>query len=547
MQIDEKLIVDIIVKEKYLSPDDLKEAIKKSKKTRSSLLTYLLQNNYLSEDLIGQAIAEYFSVPYADLNSNPPAPAQVLKIPESTAKKFNVVLFSENEKAVILATDNPADKRIIEKLKLVFAGKKITLAYGLPDDIVKCFNFYKKNLSSRFSSIIEKEEKIAPEIALEILRDAVDSNASDIHFEPLKDETVIRFRIDGVLQEMGKISKQYYENIINYLKVRSILRIDEHRSAQDGAIRFEGDFGEIDVRISIIPVVSGEKIVLRILSKNISSLGIDNLGLSPADQKILESSINKPFGMIIVSGPTGSGKTTTLYVLLRGINNSEINITSIEDPVEYIISGANQIQVNAETNLTFAKGLRSIVRQDPDMILVGEIRDKETAEISVNAALTGHLLFSTFHANNASTTIPRLVDMGIERYLLASTLELIVSQRLLRKICEKCRYSEPISKEYIKKFPANFSGYLNKVSSVYKSRGCSACNGTGYKGRVAAFEMIRITPEMQDLIIKNATAREIWELAKKQGSRSMFEDAKNKAEMGVTTFDEVFRVAPPQE
>lgn len=548
MKIDEKKIIEIILKEKYLSEEDLQEALAKSKKTRSSVLAYLLQNNYLSEDLIGQAIAEYFGVPYADLNSNLPSSEQVLKIPESLAKKFNVVLFSEKGKNIILATDNPTDKELVKKLKFIFVGKKITVAYSLAEDIAKCFNFYKKNLTTRFSNIIKNEEKVAPEITEEILKDALDFNASDIHFEPIGEETVIRFRVDGMLQEMGKISKQYYENIINYLKVRSVLRIDEHRSAQDGAIRFKGgSSGEVDVRISIVPVVDGEKIVLRILSKNISSLGIDNLGLSSHDQETLESSVRKPFGMIIVSGPTGSGKTTTLYALMRGINSKEINITSIEDPVEYIIPGANQIQVNTETKLTFAKGLRSIVRQDPDVILVGEIRDKETAEISVNAALTGHLLFSTFHANNASSTIPRLGDMGIERYLLASTLELIVSQRLLRRICEKCRYSEPISKGYLEKIPAKFAKYLNGIKSVYKGKGCEACNGTGYKGRVAVFEMIKITPEMQELIIKNATAREIWELAKKQGSTGMFEDAKNKAELGVTTFSEVFRVTPPQE
>jgi len=546
MKIDEKKIIEIILKEKYLSEEDLQEALEKSKKTRLSVLAYLLQNNYLNEDLIGQAIAEYFGVPYADLNSNVPSAEQVLKIPEALAKKYNVVLFQEGKKEIVLATDNPTDKTVVEKLKFAFIGKKITLAYSLAEDIAKCLNYYKKNLSSRFSNIIKNEEKVAPEITEEIIRDAVDLNASDIHFEPNEESAFVRFRIDGVLQEVGKISRRYYENIVNYVKVRAVMRIDEHRSAQDGAIRFKGDFGEIDVRVSVVPVVDGEKIVLRILSKNISNLAIDNLGLSPADQEILESSVKKPFGMIIVSGPTGSGKTTTLYALLRGINSSEINITSIEDPVEYIIPGANQIQVNQETGLTFAKGLRSVVRQDPDVILVGEIRDKETAEISVNAALTGHLLFSTFHANNASATIPRLMDMGIEKYLLSSTLELIISQRLLRRICEKCRYSAPISKEYLEKLPAKYRDCLRNISNVYRGKGCEACNGTGYKGRVAAFEMIKMTPEMQELMVKNPTAREIWELAKKQGSRSLFQDAWGKAELGITTFDEVFRVTPPE-
>jgi len=548
MKIDEKKILEIILKQKYLSESDLQEASEKSKKTRLSVLAYLLQNNYLNEDLIGQAIAEYFGVPYADLNSNIPSVEQVLRIPEALAKKYNVVLFQEKAKEVILATDNPVNKEIEKKLRFAFLGKKIVLAYSLAEDIAKCLSYYKKNLATRFSNIIKNEEKVAPEIVEEILRDALDLNSSDIHFEPMEDLAIIRFRIDGVLQEVGKISRNYYENIINYLKVRAVLRLDEHRSAQDGAIRFNGEEMEgVDVRISVVPVVEGEKIVLRILSKNISSLSIDNLGLSSNDQEILEDSIRKPFGMILVSGPTGSGKTTTLYSLLKKINNSEINITSIEDPVEYVIPGANQIQVNSETGLTFAKGLRSIVRQDPDVILVGEIRDKETAEISVNAALTGHLLFSTFHANNASSTIPRLLDMGIEKYLLSSTLELIISQRLLRRICEKCRYSEPIAAEYLEKFPAKYQDFLKGITNVYKGKGCEACNGTGYKGRVAAFELIKITPDMQELMVKNATTRDIWELARKQGSHSLFEDAKNKAELGITTFEEVFRVTPPQE
>lgn len=547
MQTDEKRVLEILVKEKYLSQEDLNVALVESKKTRSSVLRYLLQENYISNDLIGQAMAEYFAVPYADINSNPPAATQILRISENIAKKFNVILFSEKENEIVLATDNPADKNLVEKLKFIFPGKKLSVAYGLSEDIAKCFNAYKKNLSVRFSSIMEGKEKVAPELVMEILRDASDLNASDIHFEPASEETLIRFRIDGILQEVGKISKQYYENVINYLKIRSVLRIDEHRSAQDGAIRFENEFGEIDVRISIIPVVNGEKIVMRLLSKNISGLSIENMGLSEKDQDILKASIRKPFGMIVVSGPTGSGKTTTLYGLLKYMNNTEINITSIEDPVEYIIPGANQIQVNVETKLTFAKGLRSIVRQDPDVILVGEIRDKETAEISVNAALTGHLLFSTFHANDAAATIPRLTGMGIESYLLSSTLELIVSQRLLRRICEKCRYSEPISSEYVKSFPSKFAASLKGVSNVYKGKGCDSCNGTGYKGRIAAFEIIKVTTEMQELIIKNASAREIWELARKQGAHSMFEDAMEKAELGITTFNEVFRVTPPQE
>ncbi len=547
MQIkNENAILSIILRERYVSSEDIDNALEQTKETNDSALNYLIENNYISMDLVGQAIAEHFKVPYADLNTNEPDYDQILRIPENIAKKFNVVLFKEDEKSVIVATSDPDNKEMIRALESVFRGKKISVAYSINRDIEKALSCYKSNLSNRFFNIINNEDKVAPEMIIQILEDAVNINASDIHFEPREEQTVIRFRVDGILEEVGKISYRYYENIINYLKVLAGLRIDEHQSTQDGAIRFKGRSEDIDVRISVVPIIKGEKITLRILSRNINGLGIENLGLSKTDQELFEKTIKKPFGMIVVSGPTGSGKTTTLYSLLKRINTPEVNITSIEDPVEYIMEGTNQIQVNSETGVTFAKGLRSIVRQDPDVIFVGEIRDEETAEISVNAALTGHLLFSTFHANNAETTFLRLADMGVERFLIASTLELVVSQRLLRRICKKCRYSQPISKEYISHFPANFHPYFKKIKSVYLGKGCSACHGTGYKGRIAAFQMIKVTPEVQESVIKEATSREIWEIAKNQGSRSLFEDAQEKAELGLTTFEEVFRVTPPE-
>ena len=547
MPIDNQKIIDILLDEKYISEADLKTAAENAKKRGVSLLAFLLDNNYVSFDLVGQAIAEYFGVSYADLNTNEPTAKQVLAIPENIARKYNIVLFRETEREVVLATDDPQNQEIIESVKWIFKGKKVKLAYAVAADIEKSFANYKKKLSTRFSKIIETENKVAPELTTEIIGDALDLNASDIHFEPREKETLIRFRIDGLLHEVGRISRQYYENIINYLKISASLRIDEHKTAQDGAIRFKTKSGNADVRLSIIPVVDGEKVVLRILSRHIGNLSIENIGFSQADQEIFESSIHKPFGMILISGPTGSGKTTTLYSLIKKIDDPEINITSIEDPVEYIIDNANQIQVNTETGLTFARGLRSIVRQDPDVILVGEIRDKETAEISVNAALTGHLLFSTFHANNAATTFLRLGDMGIEKFLLASTIEVVASQRLLRRICEKCRYSQPVDEKYLAKFPSRFSEYLKKIPTVYLGKGCPTCNGTGYKGRIAAFEIIKVTPEIQELILKNPTADEIWATAKKQGARSLFEDAQEKAKIGITTFEEVFRVAPPRD
>lgn len=546
MGIDDEKVVEILLREGYISEENLSNAASEAEKENTTLLTYLIEKDLLSSDLVGQAIAEYFGVSYADLNTNQPTEDHVRRISEEIARKFDAVFFKEDDNEVILATSDPQNEDLISAVQETFRGKKITLAYGISMDIQKAFAYYKTDLSERFSRIIETKNKIAPELTLEILGDADDRGASDIHFEPRARETIIRFRVDGTLQECGKISKEYYENILNFLKISALLRIDEHRSAQDGALRFETSSGGIDARLSIIPVVDGEKAVLRILSRHASGLSVERIGFSQEDQKIFESAIEKPFGMIVVSGPTGSGKTTTLYALIRKIQNPTINITTIEDPVEYIMEGANQIQVNTASGVTFGRGLRSIVRQDPDVILVGEIRDRETAEISVNAALTGHLLFSTFHANNAATTLLRLIDMGIERFLLASTVEMVASQRLLRRICEKCRYSRSVDAAYLDAFPSHLSQTIKDISTVYLGKGCSVCKGTGYKGRVAAFEIIRMTPEMQDLLMKSPTALEIWQLAKDQGSRSLFEDAREKAQLGITSFEEVFRVAPPQ-
>jgi len=301
------------------------------------------------------------------------------------------------------------------------------------------------------------------------------------------------------------------------------------------------------MRVSVVPTVEGEKIVIRLLAQYIRGLNLFDLGLSKQNQELMESAARKPFGMILVTGPTGSGKTTTLYSLLKIINKPEVNITTIEDPVEYKVAEANQIQVNKRTNLSFAQGLRAIVRQDPDIILVGEIRDNETAEIAINAALTGHLLLSTFHANNAATAIPRLLDMGVEPFLLASTLEVIVAQRLVRRLCESCRYSYQEKISNIEKLIPNAKEYFKEQTiTLYKGKGCSACGGLGYKGRVGVFEIIKITPEIENLILKNPSNSKIWELAEKQGVRSLFHDGIKKVKNGVTSLEELLRVVSPE-
>lgn len=402
--------------------------------------------------------------------------------------------------------------------------------------------------TTNFDAIAAAGSAVAPEIVNKLIEDALAHHASDVHIEPQRKDVVVRFRIDGVLYAVGKIPKHNYDNVLNRIKVQAHLRVDEHFSAQDGSLRHEHGDRLIDIRVSIVPTIEGEKVVLRMLAIYVPNLSLGDLGISEEDQKKLIIASKKPFGMILAVGPTGSGKTTTLYALLKDFNISEINLTTIEDPVEYKIAGANQIQVNLQTNLTFAKGLRSIVRQDPDSILVGEIRDNETAEIAVNAALTGHLLFSTFHANDAASSIPRLLDMGIEPFLLASTLEAIAAQRLVRKICDKCKTQTTTTTEDIERILVGAGRYFPEKSfTTYIGKGCPACAHKGYQGRTAVYEIVSITPEIEDLILKNPSSQEISQLARKQGFKSLFEDGMDKVLKGVTTPQELLRVASPPD
>lgn len=550
MNISDDKIVEILVNGSYVSNDDIKKIRSKNKNTKSSLVEDLYNSNLLNKDLLGQAIAEYFNVPYSDLNSLVPEREQVLLIPEEIAKKYNVVFFRETPDQIIVSTDNPGATGLNEVLGKIFGlKKKIIISYSLEEDIFNTFVHYQKPLDTRFTELLNRDSSAAPQIVDEIFRDALIYRATDIHFEPSQEEVVIRFRVDGVLQEAGRLQKKFYGNIINRIKVLASLKIDEHYKSQDGAIRFKLDNRNVDLRISIVPTIEGEKIVIRVLAEYVKSYSLTDVGFSEIDKSIILNSINKPVGMIIIAGPTGSGKTTTLYSFLKTLNNPGINITTIEDPVEYRIPGVNQIQVDRINNVSFANGLRSVVRQDPDVILIGEIRDAETAELSVNAALTGHLLLSTFHANDAATVIPRMLDMGAEPFLLSSTMELIISQRLVRKICENCRYSKNITKtEFLKQVPGGkkYIGDKQKIT-LYSGNGCNVCNGTGYMGRTSVFEIIKITKEMKELILSNPSSGEIWKLAKKQGARTMFEEGIEKVMQGVTSIEELRRVAPPED
>lgn len=546
MTLDPAALQELLLRENYISAEDLARAETFAQEHHVPLTDYLLSEGLLTKELLGQALAESAGLPYADLHAHPPSVQQVHKLAENLAREYRLVLYAEQADRLILTTDNPWREHLLADTQEIFAPKQVELMYALTEDIEAAFLHYQQALTVRFLDIIKQSRHAAPEIITAIFSDALTLRASDIHFEVQGDEVVIRFRIDGILHATGRIPKEQYENILNRIKVQAHLRIDDHFSAQDGAIRFEHDGDSVDMRVAIVPTVTGEKITIRLLAQYVRTVTLDELGLDAADQSQFAIAAAKPFGMILATGPTGSGKTTTLYALLKRLNRTEVNIMTIEDPVEYKVTGLNQIQVNPQTNLTFAKGLRSIVRQDPNIILVGEIRDQETAEIAVNAALTGHLLLSTFHANDAATTIPRLLEMGIEPFLLASTLELVVAQRLLRKICVNCRFSFAVTQAELKAILPTAADYFRTGSTtLYRGKGCTSCNYSGFQGRTAIFEFITMSPQLRDIVLRQASAQEITARARQQGMRTMFADGVEKVKNGLTTLEELLRVAKP--
>jgi len=366
--------------------------------------------------------------------------------------------------------------------------------------------------------------------------------ASDIHIDPQQEAVRVRFRIDGVLQEAHTLPKATNLEVISRIKILAGLRTDEHQAAQDGRFRYVApDNNMIDVRVSIAPTYHGENAVLRLLSDNSAEFTLTSLGFSEDNQKKIEHSIRKPHGMILVTGPTGSGKTTTLYTILKILNVPEVSIVTIEDPVEYAIDGIEQIPVNDRTNLTFALGLRSILRQDPNIIMVGEIRDKQTAGLAVNTALTGHLILSTLHTNDAATTLPRLLDLGVEPYLIASTVNVVIGQRLVRKICPDCKSSYKPTKAELNSIKHLLPKNFGTKGKLYRGTGCESCNDSGYKGRIGIHEVLLVEKQIRDAILSKSSTNVLREIAEKQGVKTMIQDGLEKAAAGITTIAEVLR------
>lgn len=576
MALSDKELKKALLDLSYITEEDAEQAMQEAEERNISFKQALRELELITNALYENAIAEYYNLPYFNPKEVEVTADVVEALPEAIARSYACVVVGRPDVAEVhIATAEPGNETLEEAVRMnldqekpvfpdaeedekkkkkkkeperVKYGGEIKWFYGTPSVIDGLYIHYRRPLDTRFQAIINKQKKVAPEILQEIFNDAINMGASDIHFEPQEKIVIVRFRVDGVLHEAGRIPREYYEGVLNRIKIAGNMHIDEHFAAQDGAIRYKSPAGlKVDMRVSIVPLVDGEKVVMRLLSEYVRKLTLTSLGFSEENREKLINAASSPFGMILTCGPTGSGKSTTLYSLLKVRNKPDVNISTVEDPVEYKIPGINHIQKNDETNLTFANGLRALMRQDPDIILVGEIRDNETAEIAVNAALTGHLLFSTLHANTASTAIPRLLEMEIEPFLLASTLEVIIGQRLLRRICNKCRYSFSITGEELRKqFPLAKHYFKSKeVYRLFKGKGCEACSNKGYAGRMGIHELLMVTPQVEELIIKRVGSHDITVMCRRQGMKLMFEDGLEKAMQGFTTMEELLRVASP--
>ncbi len=508
-------------------------------------------------------------VEYKDLSKTIVPKDLLSKIPENIARSYKAVAFEQENDITNVAMVDPEDVETREMIKRIL-GEKIKIYLATEADISSILNQY-QGLESEVSNaiasaegededdknadgkqqVIETVSDDAPaaKIVSSLLKRAIRDKASDVHIEPTEKEVEVRFRLDGVLRKKVSLPKDIQASVTSRIKILSNMKIDEQRVPQDGRFNMHVDNRRVDFRVSSMPVAFGEKIVMRILDKESGVLTIEQLGMSGSGLKTLEENLTKSHGMVLVTGPTGSGKSTTLYAMIQKVFNEGVNIITLEDPIEYQMKGINQSQVNSDIGYTFAAGLRSILRQDPDIIMLGEIRDKETAEMAVHAALTGHVVLSTLHTNDAAGAAPRMIDMGVEPFLLTSSINVVVGQRLVRKLCQDCKEEQIIPEEEmalvkkeIERMPKAENEVMTKKElKFFKGKGCKNCDNSGYKGRIGISEVLGITPEMQQLILKRVSSEELNNLAISQGMVTMIQDGIIKAANGVTSIEEVWR------
>lgn len=559
---------EILLEQGLISEDMLAQALEEQQKDGKRIGSTLMKLGFVKEEELLKALSKHFGIESVDLREHELDESLLKLIPSEIAGKYLVVPVNRFGHTITLAMINPGDVAAVEDIQFA-TGFEVVPVVASEDAILEIVREHydvKKLLSDVMYEIEmadageanvkvidnaeQKEEEDlsdfqydrdsgpALKLTSKIITDAVDMNVSDIHIEPYEDDMRIRYRIDGMLHEVMKPPKRMNRSLATVIKVMAKLKVEEKRLPQDGRIKARIHNKIIDIRVSTVPTLFGEKLALRILDRSAIQLNLDLLGFEPSNLKTFRQAIKSPYGIVLVTGPTGSGKTTTLYSGLKELNDPGINIITAEDPIEYSLMGINQLQVNEHIGLTFASALREYLRQDPNIIMVGEIRDLETAQISIRASLTGHLVISTVHTNSAAATVTRLVNMNVESYLIASTVLAIESQRLLRKICEKCR------KE--KKYPDDIlqdAGIDPKKLDfpLYQGEGCENCRGTGHKGRIGIFENMIITSEIRDLILQGAASAQLEKKAIEEGMITLHESAKLKLEQGLTTIEEVIR------
>lgn len=548
-------IGDKLVQYGYITEEQLQKALIHQGGTGKRIGEILIEQGLITAELLTNALTELLNIDNIDLTPSNINPEAIQKIPQNICKRDNVFPYKIKNGKLYLAMEDPQDREAIRDVKRI-AGMEIDVKIATISeinqaieqwysntDLDKVINEYAKNeAKNTIEEEITGDEDVnsAPVVRLvhNILETAVRKKVSDIHIEHDGDYMRVRYRIDGILMEHMKASSKAYKAIISRIKIMANLNISEKRLPQDGRIYLVVDNKSVDFRVSTMPTSRYEKVVMRVLDKSNFMVSKEKLGFSLSDIKIYDDLLSKPYGLILVVGPTGSGKTTTLYSMLNQLNDVEKNILTIEDPVEYELQGINQSQINYKAGLDFASALRAFLRQDPDIIMVGEIRDHDTAEIAIRASLTGHLVLSTLHANTAVGAISRLSDMGMDSFLITSSLVGVVAQRLVRKICPLCKASYEASIGEKKAL-----GYdIDKNLTLYKGEGCNKCNNTGYKGRLGIYEMIQATKPIKDLIDQGAKEDEIMKKANKLGMITMRQDAANKAIDGLTTVEEMIRV-----
>ncbi len=558
----------LLVDEGFVTERQLNRAKAEASAKNESLQKVLVNMGFVSDKDVVQSLGKQMGVEFFDLEAASLDNELVKSIPEHLAKRYNVIPVSQQDNKLKLAMADPLNVLAIDDIRLITGfdiqpviateeaiNKAISSMFGVTD-MVAVESTVKDIAETDFGGM-EIEDDIEEEIALDKLKELVDEapivrvvnliisqaindKASDIHIEPEIRTVKVRYRVDGVLHDVMSPPKHIQAPMVSRIKIMSNMDIAERRIPQDGKIHLRHDGREFDLRVSTVPTIHGEKVVMRILDKGSVMLGLNKLGFSEVNQRMFEDVIDKPYGMILVTGPTGSGKSTTLYSCLNKLNTGTTNIMTIEDPVEYQLPGVNQVQVNPKANLTFASALRAFLRQDPDIIMVGEIRDQETAQIAVEAALTGHLVLSTLHTNDASGAVSRLVDMGVEPFLVASSVVGVLGQRLARTICPNCKEPYEPSPEAIKRF--GLSMFSDADLNFYRGRGCDNCKMTGYRGRTGIHEILTMTDRVRSLILNRCSTAEIKQAAMEEGMRTMQDDGLQKVLSGVTSMEECLRV-----